>query len=242
MLDGAMDRTDGVAAVFRHFGFGLIQFSKRILGAGHFAVPGFFRRDKAIVLRAIETYAGWLFGGESLRHLPADVDGNGWVAAGAGVIEISPEPPISFDFFRVTSRLPNLCGAEMRAVGVRVADALDNCQMAGIVKLFEAAHARMESDVIIHFQDLLFSQTNPGPGAMIVIVGVGNDRVKAVVAAGHLEDDQNAGIMAGCNLCGFLRSLSLEHGKGVSEEGGNGPGEGAAQYSAAKKFPTGLES
>ena len=52
-------------------------------------------------------------------------------------------------------------------------------------------HARVQADVVVQADDHVFGLAQGGPGLVVQVVGVGNDGVEAVIAAGHLQHDQD---------------------------------------------------
>jgi hypothetical protein len=100
----------------------------------------------------------------------------------------------------------------------------------------------MESDIVVKFEDLLFGESDFWASAVIVIVGIGNYGVETVIAASHLQNDENAGVASVCDLRRFVGGFGLEHGKGVGKESGNGPGERAAEHGGAQEFAAGFKS
>src|SRR5262249_51602266 len=84
-------------------------------------------------------------------------------------------------------------------------------------------------------------QPESRPGAMVMVVAVRNDRVQAIVAAGHLENDENVRVASGGGLSHAVAGLGVERGKCVRQKGGNGPRERAAENGCAEKFAAGFE-
>ena len=84
-------------------------------------------------------------------------------------------------------RLPDVHRLEVRAVGVGVADALHDRQLPLLPQRPEALHAGVQADVVVQADDHVLGLAQRGPGLVVEVVGVGNDGVEAVVAAGHLE-------------------------------------------------------
>src|SRR6266446_6097340 len=99
----------------------------------------------------------------------------------------------------------------------------------------------MKAKRVVNLQNLFGADAKARTRAGIVIVGIGNQRIQAVVSARHLEDDQDRAVATGSNLGGFVGGVSLERRKGVREEGGNSPGDGGAERGGAKKFAPGFE-
>ena len=88
-------------------------------------------------------------------------------------------------------RLPDVHGLEVRALGVRVADALHDRQLSLFPHRPEALHAGVQADVVVQADHHVLGLAQRGPGLVVQVVGVGNDGVEAVVAAGHLQHDQD---------------------------------------------------
>ena len=74
----------------------------------------------------------------------------------------------------------------MRAVGVGVADALDNRHLALVVQVLERAHGRVEANVVIQAEHLLLRHPNGGAVVGVERVAVGDQGVDCVVAARKL--------------------------------------------------------
>ena len=94
----------------------------------------------------------------------------------------------------------------MRIGWVLVTAAMNNCHLAVFVEALESSHARVESKVVVDDAQFVLGNAYIRPLSIIGIVGVGYDSVKAIVAAGELEYDQN--LTACSSLCsGSLGSL-----------------------------------
>ena len=132
----------------------MIQFAKGLLAHGHLAICRLFGIDETIVLRIIQTDAGRIFAGEGLGHLAADVDADGRITTRTGVVEVAAQPTVFFIFVRIAGGLPNLGRAKMRAVGIRIANALDDPKLAGIKQTLEASQSRMQTEAIVQFQNI----------------------------------------------------------------------------------------
>ncbi len=130
-----------------------VQLAIRVLGGVHLARAGLIGLLEAIVLRAVEADAPGIFRREGLRHLAAKRNRHGRVAAGARVVEVTAEPAGVLEAFRIAGRLPDFRRAEMRAVRVRVADALDDRQLPGVVKFLKTSQRLMQTDFVGDFQD-----------------------------------------------------------------------------------------
>src|SRR5207253_1982471 len=110
--------------IFEHFAVGFIQFAKGLFGAAHFRRFVLFAGNETIVLWAIETDAFGISGCESLRHLPANINGHSRFTTGASIVKVTSQPAVRLDFFGVAGGLPNLGRAEMGTIGIGIADAL----------------------------------------------------------------------------------------------------------------------
>src|SRR5436309_502309 len=129
----------------------------------------------------------------------------------------------------------------MGTIGIRVTDTLDSTEMAFVVKRFEAGQFGMESDRIVEFENFFGADAKARASARVVIVGVWNQRIETVVAAGHLQDDENRAVAASGDLGSFVRGVRLQRRKGVREERGDGPRDGGAECSIAEEFAARFE-
>src|SRR5439155_11960557 len=116
------------------------------------------RIHELIILRIVKTDAHRIFGGERLRHLTADADANGRISPFARIIKITAEPAVAFEAIRVAGGLPDFSRTKMRTVRIRVTDSLDDAQLAGVIKRFQAREVRVKSNVVINFQKGFFAQ------------------------------------------------------------------------------------
>jgi hypothetical protein len=157
-------------------------------------------------------------GDEGLGGGGADVDGfEGVVGAAQGVIEVVAEPALGLVFLGVGG-LPDFHGAEVRAVGLGVAAAVDDGELAGVKEVLEAGHAGVEGEVVVELVELVFDGDG-GAGFFVGVVGEGDDGVEAVVAAGELDDDEDV-------VVGELGALG-DVGEGeLGDEGRDGGAEG----------------
>ncbi len=79
----------------------------------------------------------------------------------------------------------------MRAVGVGVANALDDGHIPLIPKLLQRCHGRIEADRIIDGQDLLRVDPHHRTVVHVERVGVGDDGIEGIIAPRQLEDHQH---------------------------------------------------
>ena len=94
----------------------------------------------------------------------------------------------------------------MGARGVGVAHAVDDGDAALVVEGLDGAHLGMEADLVIQGQDALFRDADHGAILPVEGVGVRDDSVQVVVAAGHLQDNEDR-VFVGLGHCS-LSSVS----------------------------------
>ncbi len=92
---------------------------------------------------------------------------------------------------RGVGRLPDVHRLEVLALRVRVADALDDAQEPVLIQPVECRQLGMKAQVLIDLVNLAGGQPQGRPGLGVEIIGVGDDGVQAVVAAGKLDDDED---------------------------------------------------
>src|SRR5262249_41251511 len=236
-----MKGPDGSASILRKLLLEPVHFSIGFFRAAHLSADRFFPADEAVVLRAIQTDAFGIFSGEGLRHLPANINGYGRVTTGTGVIEITSQPSMSLYLLRITSRLPNLGRAKMGAIGIGIAHSLYHSQLAGVVQLFQSGEIRVKGELVVEFQNLIFSDADAWTCAMIKVVAIRNGRVESIIPSRHLQHDQDVGIVPGCRLSHFIGSFGLQGRKRICEESRDGPGNRATKNSCAQKFAARLK-
>src|SRR5207245_879577 len=99
------------------------------------------------------------------------------------------EPAVDGDLVGL-ARVPDIHGAEVRVVGVRVSNAGHDGHLAFIPERLDGAHGWMESEAVVDGQDFLLGNAY---GAAIVIVEpitVRDDGIERVVPAGQLQNDE----------------------------------------------------
>ena len=165
---------------------------------------------ETVILRIVEANARGFRGVKRFRQFAAEHDADGRVRAGAAIVEVTPEPAVGLGLVRVAGRLPDFRRAEVRPVRVRITDALHHRELPGVVKIFEAGQRAMKTDLAVHAQNLLRGKPERRARLVIKIAGVGHDGVDAVVAAGHLQHDENRAVLAGDDLRGGIRGLALQ--------------------------------
>ena len=112
------------------------------------------------------------------------------ISARAASIAIAAHPPACADFIRDAGR-PDIGAAEVRAIGIRIADGMHDRQIARVPKLLESLGGRMQSPLVVELQSGVARDADLRPRAMIIVIADRDDGVQAIIAAGQLEDDQN---------------------------------------------------
>jgi hypothetical protein len=100
----------------------------------------------------------------------------------------------------------------------------------------------VQAGFVVQLEDFAGGQAEFGPRAMVIIVGMWDNRVQAVIAARHLEDNENGGIAASGGLRRGIRGLRVQDGKGVGQETRDRPGQRASEQRRAQKLPPCLKS
>ena len=84
--------------------------------------------------------------------------------------------------------MPHIHGAEVRAVGARVADAIDERDFAIIPKLLDGSERGIKAELVVKLKHLVLRDVDEGPVVVILPVVIRNDRVQGIVAARKLQD------------------------------------------------------
>ena len=85
----------------------------------------------------------------------------------------------------------------MRAVRIRIANALHNRDMSFVVERFESREFWIQPEMIVDLEDLIGRDSKPRPRDVIRIVSIRNHCVESVVASGHLQHDKDCSVFAG---------------------------------------------
>lgn len=105
-------------------------------------------------------------------------------------IEPAAEPTV-LGVVRVgTRRVPDVHRAEMRTVGIRVPDSLDDGQLPFVIQFLESRHLRVQAQRVVDLEHVGFGNANPGTGLVVLGVAVRDHRVEPVVASRHLHEDE----------------------------------------------------
>jgi hypothetical protein len=174
-------------------------------------VPGVQFRKQASFIRVVSTIeseiarsangnAGRACRVEGLWQLFTEGDANLRVFARATIIEVPAYPSFGQVLLSIRRGLPDFGRSEVGAVWVRITDALDDRQMAVVIKTLQRGQARIQSDHPIERQNLLLRSCQRWSGFKIEIVFQRNNRVQPVVSSSQLENHQNRVILPGHRL------------------------------------------
>jgi hypothetical protein len=105
------------------------------------------RADEAVAVGIFEADAGRRVGGKSLRQARPDVDADGGIATLAGVVEVASQPAVGEVLVLVAGGLPDFRGAEVAAVRVGIADAVDDGEMPASKRLLNPVMAGLRPRV-----------------------------------------------------------------------------------------------
>ena len=110
-------------------------------------------------------------------------------------VEIASDPARLPDPLGRRGGLPDVRRPKVRAGRIGVADVRHERQPPVLKQLLQLDHLRMQAEVIVELEHLLGRDADPRTQLVIVIVGVRNQRVEAVVAASQLQDDQDVVVL-----------------------------------------------
>ena len=213
----------------------LVEFGEELLGLRLFAAAV----DPAVEFRRAEADAGVLHRAEALRLGLVEADADRGIGAGAGVVEVAAEPAGVRAVVGVAG-FPDRGGDEVRAVRVRIADALDDAEIAFLEQRAEEGHRGVQADVVAELDDVLFLLREARPRLVIGVVGVGDQGVEPVVAAGELEHDEDGVVLAG-DAPGWRGPWRVvELAEGALDEHRHGPGGGGAENGGAEEVAAGF--
>ena len=130
----------------------------------------------------------------------------------------------------------------MRAIRVGITDALDNREVPLVVKRLKPSQLWIEARVGIEPQNLVSVQAKFWPCAVVGIVGEGHDHVQAIVAACHLEHDEDGAVLAGRHLGEGIGGERVEGEESFLKEKRERPGGRGAKHRSAEKAAAGMKS
>src|SRR6185503_16713140 len=112
-----------------------------------------------------------------------------------GVAGKRPREPAFLQVLIAARRgVPDFDRAEMRKVRRRIADALDDGELASLPKRHERLERGMKTRALVELQHVVATNTDPRPQAVVRVVGVRHHRVQPVVAALELDQHQEPSI------------------------------------------------
>ena len=137
------------------------------------------------------------------------------------VADDAAQPALGAHLFRLAG-VPDVHAAEVGTVGRRVADAVDDGNLAGVVKRLDLGQGRVECELVVDGQRPVRGDANGGPTIVITPIIIRDDGIEVVVAAGKLNDDED-GVLGGA-------------GHGVATPW-SGDGRSLAQCTAVYGYP-----
>ena len=152
--------------------------------------------EQAVGLEVADGGNGHAFHHQGAREAAAEVNGGKHVL-GVGVHQLggAAQPALGADDFGLAG-VPDVHAAEVRVAGGRVTDADEDSELSGFPVLHQGSHGRVEAQLVVDGQNLVFRHTDGRAEVAVVAVVAGDDGVQAVVAAGQREDCQD-GIFRG---------------------------------------------
>ena len=243
---GAFEEVEGGIAGGGEIALGLLEIVHLVEGVAHAFVDGAVAGEPLVGLGILEGDGGELVALERERGGVADVDGGLGIGLGLGVgavalgVEVAAEPAVFGGIFGIGG-LPDFHGAEVGAVGVGIADALDDGHLSGVVEVFEGGEVGVEGDGGCAEGEQVGAEADGGAGAAIVIVVERGDGGEAVVAAGELDDDEGLFALAHGGL-GEREVVGVVEGEDRAlEEEGHGSGGGEEREAAGEESTAGVE-
>ena len=115
--------------------------------------------------------------------------------ARAGVVEKPTNPTGRGKLIAVTRGFPDFSGAEVAAIGVRIADVLDYRQFPFLHQVMEPGAARMKPGRVADAEDFVLGDRQRWAQAVVVFVFKRDEGVESVVAAGELHEHQNTAVL-----------------------------------------------
>jgi hypothetical protein len=99
-------------------------------------------------------------------------------------------------------QLPGRRALEVRSARVRMADALRDDQLPRLQQVAEAPERRVQADTVVDLDQLVPGQPKGLAMLGVALVGEGDDRVDAVVAAVQFQDDEDPIVAPWCRGTG----------------------------------------
>ena len=156
------------------------------------------------------------------------------IAAGAGIVEIPAEPAVGDGFAFGIGGVPDFHGSKVGPVGIRVADALDHSHLAGFVEVAEFREIGVEADGVVELQNLVGRDADCRARPVIGVHAVRHNHVEAVIAAAHLDDDEDV-------IVGEFHRRTVEREGGARQEERRGAAGGKEEQALPEEFPARVE-
>ena len=116
---------------------------------------------------------------------PAEVHaGQHVLAVGVHLLDGPAQPALGALRVRFAG-MPDVHGAEVGIAGVGIADAQEDSQLALVPELLQGRHRRMEAQLVVDGDNLVFGNGQAGAIVPVQPVGPGNHGVQPVVPAGE---------------------------------------------------------
>ena len=105
-------------------------------------------------------------------------------------VEVAAQPACSFRVLGVASG-PDVCGSEVRAVGIRIPKGLDDLDDVFVKQCLHAGELRMQAELAVEVEHI-FTGLAEGWAVLVVKgVGVRDDGIEPVVATCELDQDKH---------------------------------------------------
>ena len=153
--------------------------------------------------------------GEGAGESAAEVHrGEHVLAVGVQLTDGLAQPALG-DYLGRLRGVPDVQGAEVGAVGLRITDALEHGNFALVVEVLHGIHCRMETNLVVDVEHIGGVNAHRLPIVFVKGVVVGNDGVEGIVGARHLEDHQHPVFLVGRHrVCLLLSNLFSVIGPG----------------------------
>ena len=93
--------------------------------------------------------------------------------------------------------MPNIQRTEVGAVGVGVADALQDRDLPLVVHIFYRGHGRVEPNLVIDGQDVFRRDIHHRPVVHVMGVAIGDEGIQGVIGPRHLKNYQHRVFLVG---------------------------------------------
>ena len=123
--------------------------------------------------------------------------------------------------------MPDVHAAEMRAVWIRIADALDDGHLALVIQGLEFREVRIQADGVRQLEHLVRGEAEGRPDGCVARISKRDERVDAVIAARKLQHDEDQVVRGAW--------LTVNRGGGPCNEGRREEAGGHEQRAAAEK-------